>query len=783
MAAAAAAADAASQASIMTVSQFERFNGRPMSTSAAVAGRATITFVQPISKVGITPSGTFYTGKSSLINKDSGFATQDWGTVSSNGEDVPWRYLSAFGMNGCGLTVAPQQRASAMGTYIAASACGMDQAVVNHWAAQGAMNWTMFPVVFKVPGAFAVVPFVCMISTVRPTKGPQQPGMEGGREPVWRSIPTMISPAISFMVDSSHVNFENWDAQMSIVAALNVYFPRSAAPGQYYLLLQPYGEPSQVRAWQVAAGINRSTSASEDYVHLSAHGASLGLAVAACCAGLSSFMYTGYTSNIARRLTLPSRKAKFNSNEELIGGLETAGTSDWVETVQDVDFKIGWAFANQYPIVIPMVDALTSLNMAQVMRNLTRAYSVYYPPPKGSGTLPTTTSTVWGGPSVGTSIAQTLGQYAMFANNPDLTIYTAADVFGGDKYVEKAGVILSAGSISEALLVTVAAVAAYITVPKFDARNNLQDRIWKEVEPQLVAKVNVLDKVDAEKKVQAKAKREANKAAGIKPKKAVPKPKRVAPKTAAELREYRSTLTKYAKETGEKRKATRAASVAKGSAARAKSAAPVPVVVDGSQTAIRNAPGVSKDLAYAQMLQQFLTEHAGQPYATNAEEYYQVMGTTHDAQRSKGFGRTGVVRFRPGYDLTPAQAAAADALQVPIDDSGIPPTRMQSSRMDELGNEYDEEPDVRQSGQQGGGGLPARTPEEFRALLQQQRVLDQAKRNAVTRGRGFGDPVPRQAGGGGSDVAGTSSGKYAGSAAGGKFTNAQYLRAQGVNPL
>ena len=162
MAAAAAAADAASQASIMTVSQFERFNGRPMSTSAAVAGRATITFVQPISKVGITPSGTFYTGKSSLINKDSGFATQDWGTVSSNGEDVPWRYLSAFGMNGCGLTVAPQQRASAMGTYIAASACGMDQAVVNHWAAQGAMNWTMFPVVFKVPGAFAVVPFVCI---------------------------------------------------------------------------------------------------------------------------------------------------------------------------------------------------------------------------------------------------------------------------------------------------------------------------------------------------------------------------------------------------------------------------------------------------------------------------------------------------------------------------------------------------------------------------------------------------------------------------------------------
>lgn len=767
MSADAAAAAAASSAGMMRTADFERLNGRPDATSSALSSRASITFVSAQAKLGNSPNGTTYTGQSALIKTLDG-RTESWNSISQGGKQIPWRALGTFGMGMSGLKpVNPESLGSSIGvgSRMAVSACGSVDDTVNHWMSPDTMNWTLFPVVFKVPGAFAVVPFICMISTTPPARGPPLSGMPDGRAPVWRALPTMISPSISFMVDTSHVNMDNWDAQMSIAAAVNVYFPRFAAPGQYFLMLQPFGEVSQVKGWQNQAGLLRGSG--DEYLHLAAHGASLGLAVAACCVGLPSLMYTGYTSNIARRATLPSRKSNFNlTTGELIGGVETAGTSDWVETVQDVDFKIGWAFANAYPLVIPMVDALTSLNMATVMKNLTRAYTVWYPAPKGTVPRPeeaTLLSRVWGSNLQG--IAETMGQYAMFANNPELTIYSASDSFSGGKYIRQGGVILAAGSMSEALVVSFAAANAYFVEPNFDARNNTQDQLWPGIEKQLVDKASVIQQVDAEKKVVAKAKRAENKKLGIKPVKGKPKPKRVTPKNAQELREYRTKLTQYAKESTAKRKTARAASVAKRGAGRAPTRAASAVGADGGMSGIRNAPGVSKDLAYAQMLTEFLTSHNDAGARQSASDYYEKMGTTHDDQRITPFGRTGVVRSRPGFDPVDdydiddsalkegrSLAPTRQATQVGGNGGGNPLTRQQT-----VAFEDDPEFDTpgrgdsvipRNPERMASQGIPSRNVVGNRTQYEAQRqaALERVvSRQPTTRGRSFGGDAPAAA--------------------------------------
>ena len=657
-------AASAANPGVMREMDFERLNGRPAATSPALQRSATISYISPQSRLGMRDT-TYYTGDSLLGSE--GITVADWREASANGTKFNWSTLGAFGMGMQGAN--PNNALTLVGRRMVVSANGVTPLLVNPWQGPGAMNWTMFPVVYKVPGAYAVIPFVCMISQVRMEFGPPQSGLVDGRKPNWQVLPTMIRDGITFFVDVSHVNMDNWDAQMSVIAALNVYFPRNAQAGNYYLLLQPFGEISQVRTWQRQAGLNKSPD--DDYIHLQASGASLGLAVAACCIGLPSLMYTGYTSNIARRLTLPSRKSKFNGQGELIGAIQTSGTSDWVETVQDVDFKVGWAFANGYPIVIPMVDALTSMNMAKVIENLTNAYTVWYSPPKGSNIKnDTITSQVWGS---GPGIAQTLGQYAMFANNRDLTLYTASDAFSSGKYMSERGIVLAAGSLSEALIVSFAAAVAYTVRPDFEAINPVQQAARAEIRTQLENKVKVLDEVDIRKKVAAKAKREEKKKAGIKPKKSTPKPKRAAPAPAS-LSSIRRAKTEQAMKSQARAKeaATRAASAMRATPMPSQSAAPMSVGADASPfptapvatgltTAIRSAPGLSKELAYAQMMSHFLDQRQGTEAAKKAAEYYEVMGTRHDYDRITPFQRTGVVRTRPGEEYQSAAAAAAAA--------------------------------------------------------------------------------------------------------------------------
>lgn len=743
MAAAAAAASAAAQAGVMRESDFERLNERPMSTSPSIQSRVQVTYVQPIARIGPSPNGTYYTGTSPLIGE--GVRGASWVEESKNGQDIPWRTLGAFGMGVQGMS--GRYTAALAADRLLASACGATPEFVNHWRGRGAMNWTMFPVVFKTPAAFAVIPFICMISQVRPQSGPYQPGAEQGRQPIWRVLPTQVSEGITFMVDSSHVNMENWDTQMSIVAALNVYFPRFADPGEYYVLLQPFGENSQVRNWQRQV---RSGGANDEYIHLTSSGASLGLAIAACCVGLPSLMYTGYTSNIARRLTLPSRKSNFNDAGLLIGGVETAGTSDWVETVQDVDFKIGWAFANAYPIVIPMVDALTSLNMAVVMKNLTRAYSVWYPPPKGSGqTAPTVLSQVWqsGGNQL-ENVAYTMGQYAMFANNRNLTIYTASDVFSGGKYMSEGGVILAAGSISEALLVATAAGIVYSIRPDFNALNDTQAGIKDSVMQQLSDKASVLDQVKAVKTVAAKAKRAEKKAAGIKPKKSVPKPKRVVARNKSELATLRTQKTQYAKAASTQRAQSRAASMARrqssaGAAPAALSRGPTQLQADattiaGGSAAIRSAPGMSKDFAYSQLLEQFLSTHPEDSRQhQQARSYYEVMGTTHDKDRTiptqRGrFNRRGVPTGSGDDEEDLPLGERAKTVQFVVSRA---PTQQQQANVADNDGDDDEVPPQRNEQRLNPMGVAFEIPDEEEEAALEQRAMSNKSRSAARQAR------------------------------------------------
>lgn len=319
---------------------------------------------KPYQVVGTTPD-TIYSGPTEASRSSQALQQLQWSELSKWGPAVPER-------GGGGV----RARAAVAQMELSVSAddnIGGDN-VYGFSGNPGTFGIAYFPVVYRFTAAGSitqgstgnirdvrVVPFAVVASS-QPWTGTYIGGIQPQYVPI--QAPDLGNGTVQLMLDVNYCKNDT-NLVLSVLASVLSFLPgrwASAAQGgsvQCFLTIAPAISQSDVADFHTAA----CTFVREDpnQVHprqsMAFGGASLGLAVAAAICGLPPMLYTGYLSSMGMDHVFYGQRT---SSDALRVGIPLQALSKvilgatFVESVDDVPYKVNYAINVGMPIVIPL---------------------------------------------------------------------------------------------------------------------------------------------------------------------------------------------------------------------------------------------------------------------------------------------------------------------------------------------------------------------------------------------------------------------------------------------